>query len=218
MPEEPVSMAASPGLYGKLPAKRDFIALNLPSGFLGVWEEWLQSSVAASREQLGERWLDLFLSQPIWRFWLGRDICGTAMTGALMPSVDGVGRYFPLCLCAAGNAGARLDPPPVHAMAQWFEAAEAALLAALDPDFAGNPLELVANVPPLPDQPMAGDAEHHLEALLKAELAASLAGESWWWTLGGGQIPPAVRRYRGLPEPYAFSRFMLVPLGSEAAA
>ena len=62
------------GLFGKLPVKRDFVAINLPRGLLTLWENWLQASVAASREVLGRDWQDTFLTAPIWRFWLGQDL------------------------------------------------------------------------------------------------------------------------------------------------
>ena len=40
------------GLFGKLIAKRDFIALFAPKTFLAVWEPWMQGSIAASRDRL----------------------------------------------------------------------------------------------------------------------------------------------------------------------
>ncbi len=40
----------SAGLFGKLPAKRDFVAVNAPRRFLETWEPWLQSSVATSKQ------------------------------------------------------------------------------------------------------------------------------------------------------------------------
>ncbi len=42
------------GLFGKLPPKRDFVAVNAPRPFLTVWENWVQAGLAASREQLGD--------------------------------------------------------------------------------------------------------------------------------------------------------------------
>ena len=84
------------GLYGKLPAKRDFVAISAPREFLAVWEPWLQGSISASRLALGNSWQAVFLRAPIWRFWLGAGLSGNTIAGAFMPSVDGVGRYFPL--------------------------------------------------------------------------------------------------------------------------
>jgi type VI secretion system protein ImpM len=80
------------GLFGKLPAKRDFVALQAPRAFLAVWEKWLQAGVSASRAELGADWQALFLRAPIWRFWLGAELAGAPVLGAFMPSVDGVGR------------------------------------------------------------------------------------------------------------------------------
>ncbi len=122
------------GLFGKLPAKRDFIAPGVPRELLAVFEPWLQASLAASRFALGTRWQAAFLRAPIWRFWLGRDLCGGAVIGALMPSVDGVGRYFPLTLVARAEAGEDLAPPDIDPHETWLDAAEQILLAALSPD------------------------------------------------------------------------------------
>jgi hypothetical protein len=50
------------GIYGKLPSKRDFVVHNMPRPFLNMWENWLQSAVAASHNQLGDSWHEAFLS------------------------------------------------------------------------------------------------------------------------------------------------------------
>ena len=96
------------GLFGKLGAKRDFIALATPRSFLEAWEPWMQACLSASRHHLGEGWQQAFLTAPVWRFWLGAEICGTTVMGAVMPSLDGVGRYYPLALHAMADA----DAPP----------------------------------------------------------------------------------------------------------
>lgn len=119
------------GLFGKLPAKRDFVALAAPRGFLTVWERWLQGGVSASRQELGSAWQEAFLRAPIWRFWLGAELAGAPVLGAFMPSVDGVGRYFPLSVFAAAEEGDTLPPPELAPQEEWFGAAEAVLLGAL---------------------------------------------------------------------------------------
>ena len=98
-------------LFGKLTAKRDFIAVCAPRDFLNVWEPWMQGGVSASRDTLGQEWRGAFLSAPIWRFWLGAEICGTTVLGAFMSSLDGMGRYYPLTLfaCAEADAASILD-------------------------------------------------------------------------------------------------------------
>ena len=67
------------GVFGKLPQKRDFIALNLPRMVLEPFETWLQSAVAASRSELGAAWQELYLVSPIWRFWIGGEIFGVTL-------------------------------------------------------------------------------------------------------------------------------------------
>src|SRR5690606_31180273 len=55
------------GLFGKLPQKRDFVALGVPRAVLEPFETWLQSAVAASRSDLGLGWQERYLVAPIWR-------------------------------------------------------------------------------------------------------------------------------------------------------
>src|ERR1700683_665896 len=111
------------GLFGKLSSKRDFIALSVPRDFLNAWEPWMQSCVSASRANLGEAWLQSYLTAPIWRFWLGADICGATVVGALMASLDGVGRYYPLTLLTQAPEAHFIPPPDIDAHDQWFVSA-----------------------------------------------------------------------------------------------
>ncbi|WP_163111080.1 type VI secretion system-associated protein TagF, partial [Acinetobacter baumannii] len=71
------------GVFGKLPAKRDFVAIDLPSSVLRPWETWLQGVIAETRQSLGTDWTAVFLKAPIWRFWCGSSVLGTSLIGAL---------------------------------------------------------------------------------------------------------------------------------------
>ena len=119
------------GLFGKLPQKRDFMSVNLPHAVLNPFETWLQSAVAASRQEIGRNWENYFLVAPIWRFWLGKEILGTACTGCLMPSVDQVGRYFPLAIMYWAEPGETLAPPLINPIDYWYRRIEERLLAVL---------------------------------------------------------------------------------------
>jgi type VI secretion system protein ImpM len=131
----PGTEITAPGLYGKLPARGDFLSRRLEADFVSAWDEWLQRVVHESRERLGERWLECFLSMPVWRFALPPGMYShPGWVGLIVPSVDRVGRYFPLTL-AAPIAHDCIDVPLTLAKAQpWLDAVEVLALDALRPD------------------------------------------------------------------------------------
>jgi type VI secretion system protein ImpM len=189
-------------MFGKLPSKRDFVSYNMQRPFLDQWEEWLQASVAASRHALGSRWQDVYLSFPIWRFWSGRQVFGNAVTGALMASVDGVGRYFPLTICACEPPNAYLEPPPSRGLDRWHEDCEQFLLRMLDDQFEKEPSDLLADLsfpsiaprlpPPQRDSGLLfwpdgnGSFSDAFRSLDMADGEARNGRRSYWWTNGGG--------------------------------
>jgi type VI secretion system protein ImpM len=216
------------GLFGKLGAKRDFIALATPRSFLEAWEPWVQSSLSASRHQLGERWQEAFLTAPVWRFWLGAAICGTTVAGAIMSSLDGMGRYYPLTLHAVADPGAPISPPDLDAMDEWFGVAESFLLSTLAKDVSFDDIaaELEglavprtrsdaandAGIVPLGDDmaavAMTGTDFATTLSALRADRAEVYAAASFWWTAGGGDFPPLALSCRGLPHPYRYSTLL----------
>lgn len=122
------------GFYGKLPGLGDFVTRRLPAQFVQPWDLWLRESLAASQAQLAQEWLDHYLTCPLWRFVLAPGIAGQlGWAGLLMPSVDRVGRYFPLTLACPLEPCA--NPFRVLCRADWFERAEAVALAGLDEGF-----------------------------------------------------------------------------------
>ena len=120
------------GFYGKLPFKGDFLQRRVPQEFVDAWDAWLQQCLHESREQLKEAWLEAYLTGPIWRFVLAGGVCGPDVyAGVLVPSVDRVGRYFPLTVVARLDGGH--CPLDVACSGNtWFEAAEAVVLTALE--------------------------------------------------------------------------------------
>lgn len=123
----------TPGWYGKLPSLGDFASRRLPTDFVMAWDAWLQAVVQFTRAQLGDGWLDRYLTTPIWRFVLLPGLVGsTGWAGVLMPSVDRVGRYFPLTVAAALPSRVAVAHA-VFAGADWFAALEETTLGALDP-------------------------------------------------------------------------------------
>ena len=135
-----------PGFYGKLPELGDFVQRRLPTAFVQPWDQWLRESLASSRAQLGEQWLEVYLVSPLWRFVLMPNVAGQlAWAGVLMPSVDRVGRYFPLTIAC------QLDPTTncfdcFCNADDWFARAEAVALKGLQLgcDLAGFDAEVLA--------------------------------------------------------------------------
>jgi len=226
------------GLFGKLPAKRDFIAVNAPRRFLETWESWMQAGLATSRLTLGGRWGEVYNHAPLWRFWLGADLCGEPALGAWTPSVDGVGRAFPLTLFTFADEGA-LPPPEIDAQENWFQAAEAKLLEALDPqtEFEAFTRSLV-NLPPAKAQEdpaetaglslladggaLARDVGEQFAMAFRAarrfDHRRAFAGESFWWTIGGEGFPPLALALKGLPPPARFADFLTGEFQSQGRA
>jgi type VI secretion system protein ImpM len=91
-----------PGLYGKLHTHGDFVSRRLPQEFVSPWDAWLQGGIAESKVVLGSAWEDTYRNAPVWRFLLASGACGdAAWAGIVQPSVDRVGRHFPLTIAAA---------------------------------------------------------------------------------------------------------------------
>jgi type VI secretion system protein ImpM len=216
------------GLFGKVPSKRDFIAIDTPRGFLNVWEPWMQGGLSASRQSLGEQWQQAFLTAPIWRFWLGAELCGTSILGAFMPSLDAIGRYFPLTLIAHAADGRTIPPPELDPQDAWFHAAEDYLLSILDQSatFETVTSGLEGLVRPSDDAPAARRSDvvemkggmvaqlnqralpELLTALRLADHANVYAAATFWWTIGGEDYPPLAMSARRMPDPFQFTEML----------
>ncbi len=219
------------GFHGKLPSHGDFVRRRVPGDFLGVWDRWLAACIPDSRQALGERWLEAYLTSPLWRLAVSAPACGGPAAGLLMPSVDSVGRYYPLTLVA--NL-----PPGVNLLAlaaedgDWFEALEQLALQVLRSDesfdldgFDREVAALGARLAPrVCDDPEAlrdGGLPARLGVGAQADLPAALfaagqrhltgaEGFSLWWTEGSERIAPSAFTHPRLPSP---ERFAAMPDG-----
>ena len=161
-------LEAAPGWYGKIPSLGDFASRRLPQQFIDAWDSWLQQSITASRAVLGEGWLDAYLNSPIWRFVLLPGVIGEWMwAGVMMPSVDRVGRHFPLTIVVPIEA-APGSLSVVTSAQSWYATLEDAALATLSIDFSVQDFEARLAV-----LPFSADA-----AGAQGTGAAALAG--WW--------------------------------------
>jgi type VI secretion system protein ImpM len=170
------------GFFGKLPSRGDFIQAGLSLGFIQPWDRWLQRVLADAQRTLGETWADAWHVAPVWRFALPRWQCGRhPVLGLWMPSVDRVGRSFPLTFAAEGAD---------HGDA-FLEAAEQigrdAIASSLAPEAMMSRLRDVS-----PPEPMLGTS----------------AGQARWWSAGGPFVAPAELLLDSLPDSAGFNRML----------
>jgi type VI secretion system protein ImpM len=184
--------AAAIGFCGKLPARGDFVTAGLPRRFAEAWHDWLQPVLAASRRALGEDWLAAWLEAPIWRFALSPGTCGPdSVLGLWMPSVDSVGRHFPLTFAAVAS-----NPDPVGLIREgggFLATVEALGLEAIAGDL--TPDVLVAQL-------AAAASAEPSDAGIDPEMCL-LAG-ALWWSAGSPLVPRTAFATRSLPDEAAF--------------
>ncbi len=174
-------------LYGKLPAHGDFVTRGLSHAERDRIDDWLAGAMAEARAEHGDAFEDRYDAAPPWRFVTGQ--AETDCAGALVPSMDGVGRRFPLLVgvMGAGPAGADVA-----------ERCEDLLYQAIGEGWDADQLAAAAAALPLDAEPSdAGDA----------------VPAPRWWTLGGDAFEPAMLEQAW---PDAIVVVMLAPAGDGA--
>ena len=133
------------GWHGKLPTVGDFATRRLDPAFVSVWDDWLSQGLAKFRAQDESHWVDAYLASPTWRFFLTpgflpEPLQSQAWAGIVMPSMDRVGRYYPLTIAT------RLENLPVDNASQaalwtWLLRIDDAAVDALQEDWSIDALE-----------------------------------------------------------------------------
>jgi type VI secretion system protein ImpM len=226
------------GLYGKLPSHGDFLRRRASDGFVSGWDAWLQNCMNASRSAMGDRWLDVYLTSPVWRFSGAEGACGSApVIGLMAPSVDRVGRYFPLTIVA--ELPSCVGPvSAVTAAGAFFDKAERLVLETLEAEYIdfeefdeqvaqlADELGAVSIQPRVTLDPAAaavlereghpwqlpiGSAEElplALEQLLSSRLTSVYKPLMLWWTEGSAMVEPSCLIVQGLPDPDTFAALL----------
>jgi type VI secretion system protein ImpM len=181
---------ARAGLFGKLPARGDFVRENLPRDFTDSWDAWWQRGLAETQRLPRDEWIAAWLEAPVWRFLLPPGLCGrNGVLGIWLPSVDKAGRYSPLTIAATAPGD---WAPCLGAMTSFLAAAEDAGRDALEHDLA--PADLLQRI------------QHDLIAADAPAPAPDLApGRAAWWTEGGPRVAPRLETGTALPEGSRFA-------------
>jgi len=163
VPGEPLNEMVElvPGFYGKLPVRGDFLSRRLPGEFVSAWDVWLQHAINTSREQLGDQWLEIYLTSPIWRFVLNGGLCGrNRWAGLMMPSVDSVGRYFPLTVAVQIPQSIQLAVV-LGTASKWFDEVGNLVLSALESDLDVEEFDNALRQLDFPNQRIAGSVANN---------------------------------------------------------
>ena len=190
----PTSTGPRTGFFGKIPARGDFVAAGLANPTVKSWDQSISTSLAAVKTALGDRWSDVWLQAPVWRFALPGTMCGPdPLLGLWMPSIDKAGRHFPLMI-ATTCPGTTPEQMSRHGTA-WLDAAEDAGRDAIADDL--TPEQLTASIPPSPD----------LTATPKIPLPYDLRpcrDAGLWWTDGAPLVPAQGLVLDTMPDAAAF--------------
>jgi type VI secretion system protein ImpM len=183
--------AALPGWFGKLPGMGDFAHRRLPASFRDAWDPWLQQGLARLRDRHAD-WTSHYLEAPVWCFALGPRVAGEeGWTGVMMPSVDGVGRYFPFTVAVPSDSLAAPLP--------WWACATRAALEGLDGDLDALRFDAVLGR-------VFASGVGEVSSPGSLEMPAS--GESLW--MADPAVADSVRMLvRGLPRDEAFEALFL---------
>lgn len=224
-----------PGWYGKLSTLGDFASRRLPPPALQALDHWLSEVVAGSRQQLGEGWLERYLDSPLQRFVIGPGVIDSAWWfGAMMPSCDNVGRYFPLVVLQPRPAPP-MDRDGLDRLEHWWrgvgEAALETLADEVDVERFDRALAALPPWPPNSGQPAvpAGAGFDELASpggpgamsappgCTSADLVQGWAVAQWtrrlrehslWWSWRPQSGPSTCRIVAGLPSVEVFASML----------
>lgn len=221
------------GFFGKLPGAGDFVQRRLPADFVDRWDRHFEHAVAASREQLGERWHDTWHASPAWRFLLAPGVCGeAAWAGVMAPAADRVGRCFPMVMASSLGTDAEHGRRTLREAQRWFDALEQIHAQARQQGAGADAFDARVAALPGPLQVNRSDpatalqgvdwraspqwrlplrAHGHDELFLEAlwsQVTATAGHWCLWWTHGAGAVPASAMLSQGLPTPASYTAFL----------
>lgn len=220
------------GFFGKIPLTGDFIHRRMSSVFMNRWDEWLKVNILHSQNQLGEQWLPLYSQSPMWRFCIAPGVIDDkAYLGIMIPSVDSVGRYFPLTVAQA------VEPKAIAFMLsdtanQWFQNIEDLLLdllegyepnlqvfdakiAALQPKWIDSINDIPNGLASLDksfnlrlEVSSANSINHSVSSLMLNDLIDKKKAFTFWWNEGSEAYSPSILLSDKLPATDQFSALL----------
>jgi type VI secretion system protein ImpM len=206
------------GFFGKVPGHGDFIERGLPQHFISALDDWLRGAISCSKGALGDDWLANYLTCPLWRFGFGEGALDKHQwLGVLCPSVDSVGRYFPLVIAS------RLQQGNIFAAFQknvrWFQAVEELAIAVLENSLTADQIEnRLKDMDPIVEDDnkpskieqygwlvngASAEAYGHLLSMNQTQSAVSV-----WETLGGENQSATTFVAKSMPPAHYYTLFL----------
>lgn len=225
-----------PGLFGKHPARGDFLDSGLSPAVIAGLERWLDGALAECRSLLNPQWETLWDAAQADTaarglcFWIGEGLAGgEVLAGVLRPSRDKVGRRYPLLLLLAAPPHAAPLPPLLADPSAWIDplvtrGQEIARRDAFDsvPDLLSG-----LDVPAVPQAAALagasdlvamrpdGDTARLFADSMEADYRRAAAQRGYWWQTS----PSETRLYTAaaLPGGQALAWFLSAPASGAAA-
>ena len=156
------------GFYGKIPSVGDFVSRDIPRHYLQHIDDWFSEGMAALSAE-SQNWLGSYLTAPVWSFVVCPGVWGEEyLYGAVMPSVDSVGRYFPFISLTRNASFSSID----HELINYLPSLADELPAVLQGDL-------------LPEEVCDFLAQHVRPDVSNTALSnlneLTEAGKSYWW-------------------------------------
>ncbi|WP_460426067.1 type VI secretion system-associated protein TagF [Azotobacter armeniacus] len=199
------------GWYGKIPAAGDFVTRQLPYPVQRAWERWMQEGLDALQRTAPQMLSRHYVVAPVWNFLLPAGLgFDCVQLGALAPSYDRVGRYYPVTALLTLPLAA-FDNALMDGAGPFYRQASEAILDAIRH---GHSVEhLTSQLAGVPSNWLAlrpcGSGDDILAVL---EPAADNQGLAWpelslyfdargvtsfWWTHQGDGSPPRTHTHSG---------------------
>jgi len=202
--------ASNVAAFGKTPKMGDFLRVGSVGRVGEVFDDWIQQGMAAAEAKRGAAWAPAYKAGELWAFIFRapRSVnVREGLVGVMKPSVDAVGRRFPLVVCSAALQQCVVPWPHVLPMG-FGDFLDRAATLLLESDTIAGIADMQNALLRIPE-PVPGDAEPSAHEYA-AWASATLLQNAWAVIYGPGDFVSAPRAIHTIAE-------ALVPFRGEEA-
>ncbi len=115
-------------MFGKLPTEGDYIRVGSDRALLDFLDAWLTSAWSEFMLTAEDRWEEHYRVATLW--WFAAPFEAGSVCGVICPSLDAVGRLFPIVVASRSTTSDALAA--LTSSTPWFDAVQEAVLQALE--------------------------------------------------------------------------------------